>query len=233
MKSSNIPVTDDGRSYLKMKAIREGTGCPASTIQYYQNLGLLQETIKTGPNMAYYHPETIERVHYIRLLQSRYRLPISRIKELVENNTMDDKVKVVSYLNDLIFGPESDNLITLQQFSKLTGLDETLIDKLVDMGLLVPVQDDLYDSQDIMIGVIMKKCMAYDLKAEDIEFYAESAKALVENEMAIRNRLSDNLSLEDNSAVTQELTQMARTFRSYIFDRTFQKKILTSIEIEK
>ncbi len=177
MKSSNIPKTDDGRAYLKMKAVREATGCPASTIQYYQKLGLLHDTIKTGANMAYYHPDTIERVHYIRLLQSRYRLPISRIKELVENNTMDDQVKVISYLNDLIFGPESDNLITQKQFSELTGLDEELINRLTDMGLLVPVQEDLFDSQDVMIGLVIKKSMSYSLTADDMAFYAESARA--------------------------------------------------------
>lgn len=230
MKETNLPKTDDDRPFLKMKAVREATGCPASTIQYYQSLGLLQDTVKTGANMAYYHPDTVERVRYIRLLQSRYRLPIARIKEILENNNMDDDVKVIAGLNDMIFGPEPDNLISVEQFSEMTGLTVDETESLIKMGLLVPVQNEMFDSQDIMVGVIIKKCMNYNLRPEDIRFYADAAKELVKHEMAVRERLSRNLSVEENSAVTLEITQMARSFRSYIFDRTFQKTILTAIE---
>lgn len=233
MQSSLIPETDDGRPYLKMKVIRDATGLPASTIQYYQSLGLLHDTVKTSANMAYYHPDTIERVRLIRLMKSRYRLSMSKIKKLIDSHAADDNLVVVATLNEQIFGPESDNLLDETGYSEATGLKISAIKKLVGMGLLVPVNDTLFDQQDILIGTVLKKAMAYNLNPEDLEFYAEAAKKLADHEMSIRRQVSEHLSIQENSSATLELTQMARAFRSYVFDRTFQKRILTSINVNK
>ena len=54
---------------LKMSELVEASGVPAATIKHYLREGLLPEPIKTSRNMAWYRPETVERIALIRRLQ--------------------------------------------------------------------------------------------------------------------------------------------------------------------
>ncbi len=231
MAPSTLPKTKDGRPYLKMKAIRDETGLPASTVQYYHSLGLLYDTVKTSANMAYYHPDTIKRLQLINLLKSRFRLSMSKIRELIETYENNDDLIVIATLNEQIFGPLNQELTDEAGFAEATKLTVSEIRVLVSIGLIVPVQEGAFDRQDVIIGQVIKKAMTYNIRPDDISFYARAAKALAEDEMKIRKRVSENLPVQENSAVTMELTQMARSFRSYVFDRTFQKRILSGIDV--
>ncbi len=55
-----------GVRHLKMAELSSRSGVAASTIRYYLRLGLLPEPLRTAPTMAYYGPEHLERLTYIR-----------------------------------------------------------------------------------------------------------------------------------------------------------------------
>ncbi len=229
MKDTKLPLTKDGRSFLKMKDVRSATSLPASTIQYYQKSGLLHDTVKTSPNMAYYHPDTIDRIKLIRLMKDRYHLPMAQIAKIISENQNDD-AWVVANLNEVLFGPDDQDRISTEDYCDETGLSKNELKTLIDMELLLPLSND-FDLEDVKVGKIFKKVFSYKLPVEDIKFYRESAIELADKEMEIRNRLSRNKTIDENSDVTKELTDMARLFRSYIFDRTFQQRILSGVTL--
>jgi AcrR family transcriptional regulator len=56
----------NGVRHLKMAELSSRSGIAASTIRHYLRLGLLPEPLRTAPTMAYYGPEHLERLTYIR-----------------------------------------------------------------------------------------------------------------------------------------------------------------------
>lgn len=55
-----------GVRHLKMAELSSRSGVPASTIRHYLRLGMLPEPLRTATTMAYYGPEHLERLTYIR-----------------------------------------------------------------------------------------------------------------------------------------------------------------------
>ena len=55
-----------GVRHLKMGELSSRSGIAASTIRHYLRIGLLPEPLRTATTMAYYGPEHLERLTYIR-----------------------------------------------------------------------------------------------------------------------------------------------------------------------
>jgi DNA-binding transcriptional MerR regulator len=72
------------RPRYKMKDLCELTGLPRQAIHFYIGEGLVPPGHKTGRNMAYYGPEHVERILWIRRLQHERFLPLRAIRALLE-----------------------------------------------------------------------------------------------------------------------------------------------------
>ncbi len=82
--SDGRPRTGDNTPMLKMKELADATGVAKSTILLYVNKGLLPLPVKTSPNMAYYDPLCVDRIAFIKKVQSTHRLPLAAIKGLLK-----------------------------------------------------------------------------------------------------------------------------------------------------
>lgn len=227
--SDVAPRTDRGVSYMKMRELKSLTGLPGSTIQHYANLGLLPGTVKTDANMAWYPPDTVDRIRLIRLLQIRHRLSLAQIGALFKNNATDDEVSVMATLHEVVFGQEDPQALSREAFLLETGLTTALVDRLISMGLLLPVSDGKFDREDVMVGSLARKVLSLGVKLEDLGFYSELVGKMAAREMRLRRGASRGMSVEENSAMTLELARMGKAFRIYLFDRTFQKVIVDSV----
>jgi AcrR family transcriptional regulator/predicted DNA-binding transcriptional regulator AlpA len=69
---------------LKVSELSRATGVSTSAINYYVRMGLLPPPLKTHRNMAYYQPEYIQMINYIKRLQAQKHMPLSRIKEIMQ-----------------------------------------------------------------------------------------------------------------------------------------------------
>lgn len=76
-----------GPAALKMQDLVQATGIPKSTILHYLNEGLLPEPVKTSRNMAYYSPACVERISFIKVMQSKYRLSLAIIKKFLQDGS--------------------------------------------------------------------------------------------------------------------------------------------------
>ncbi len=72
---------------LKISDIVEATGVNYTTIKYYIKEGLIEIACKTGRNMAYYSPDSVERVKMIRTLQNEKFYPLAVIKHVLSSKT--------------------------------------------------------------------------------------------------------------------------------------------------
>jgi hypothetical protein len=60
---------------------------------------------------------------------------------------------------------------------------------------------------------------------EDIKYYVELGEKIVDQEMALRRRMTGHLPDEEDAALTIEMVKSARMCRAYIIDRLFQHRV--------
>ena len=211
---------------LRMKELVEKTGVPKSTILHYLNQGLLPEPQKTSPNMAYYDPACVGRIHYIQHLQRRHRLSLFEIKQMLNQKGQDLDFSIFNELDTIIFGQMQDSrLLNASDFCATTGLSRQQLKDLLEAKLLLPLQEDRFDPQDIGMGKMYATVSAFGLSSEDMIEYVALCEKIVDHEMAIRKRLTHHLPYDEDAALTIELVKSARMMRAYIIDRLFQNRV--------
>jgi len=224
-KSGSKAASQQG---LKMQDVVAATGVPKSTILHYLNEGLLPEPVKTSRNMAYYSPACVERITFIKVMQGKYRLSLAIVKQLLQDGKVGPELEPLLELRSVIFGrPEDQGLLDLEAFCQATGLLAPEVEALQEAGLLLSLEPDRFDAEDLVIGRLLKGLRELGLAPAEASFYPRLAREIVDHEMAIRDRLVKGLSLEDNAALTLELTQGARALRPYIIDRMFQLRVMS------
>ncbi|MCG8634816.1 MAG: MerR family transcriptional regulator [Desulfobacterales bacterium] len=210
---------------LKMKELADATGVAKSTILLYVNKGLLPLPVKTSPNMAYYDPLCIDRIAFIRKVQSTHRLPLAAIKGLLKEMDKGRDVTPLLELQSTVFG-SSTGKMDARAFTGASGLTKQQLQELCGLGLIMPLEQDLFDEQDLELARQLKSCMDRGMVPEDLSFYPKFAKKIVEAEISLREAYTRGLGFRENAALTLELTRMARGLRAYVIDRTLQKELI-------
>ena len=213
------------QGWLKMKDLVDTTGLPKSTILHYANQGLLPHIHKTGRNMAYYHPSTVERIAFIREAQEKHRLPLTAIKKALSARDKGHDVSVLLQLHEAIFGVPPQR-ISEKAFLKATGLTVKQLKVLLEVGVLIPLEDGKFDAEDIAIGRVLKRGLDTGFDPDSWTFYAQLANQIVDHEMQHRQNATKDLTFEKDAEVTLAMTRAARALRGYVIDRTFQKRIM-------
>jgi len=210
---------------LKMKELADATGVAKSTILLYVKEGLLPQPVKTSPNMAYYDPGCIDRIKFIKTIQSTHRLPLAAIKGLLKEMDKGRDVTPLLELQSTVFGSTSQKM-DADAFSTAAGLTSDALSTLCGFDLIIPLEKGLFDSQDLALARNLKNCMDKGLKPEDLRFYPSFAKKIVDAEICLRDKYTRDLGFKENAMLTLELTQMARGLRAYVIDRTLQKELI-------
>ena len=233
MTSETTTKTDRPQG-LKMQWLVAATGVPKSTILHYLNQGLLPAPVKTSRNMAYYDPACVERLTFIKMMQSKYRLPLKVIEKMLKEPQELRELEPVIKLRAAIFGrPESSELLELKDFCRATGLTPDEVAAWQAVRLIQPLEVDRFDQEDVLAGRVLKKALDLGMSPEECAFYPRLAEKIVDEEMAVRQRLTEALPLTENAAVTLELTRGARVLRNYIIDRVFQWRIISMSGLKK
>ena len=126
---------------IRMSELAKLSGVSASTIKYYVKEGLVEIAYKTGPNMAYYHPDSVARVKRIKMLQTEKYYPLAVIKRLIDSNEFG--VHEIELL-DVIHKTGRDNSAarySLSEALRLSGLNREQAETLVRQGVITPVRE--------------------------------------------------------------------------------------------
>lgn len=217
---------------LRMKDLAEAAGLPKSAILHYVAQGLLPEPIRTGPNMAYYDPACIERIRFIRTIQSKYAFPLSKIKLLLAKKDEGIDVAPLLELNETVFMGNKGPCLDESAFFDAAGLTPGQVKALMDHGLLLPLEKGFFNEQDVTIGRVYSRGLALGIKVSDMAFYAVAAKQIVDKEMRLRRRFTIHLPEDQDAGITRKLVEAARATRNYVIDRTFQKRIASAGDLK-
>jgi DNA-binding transcriptional MerR regulator len=213
---------------LRMKELTEATGLPKSAILHYVAQGLLPEPVRTGRNMAYYDPVCIERIKFIKTIQSRYAFPLVKIRLILARQDEGTDALPLIELSKTIFGNAGGAPLDEAAFRDTTGLSSRQIGSLIKNGLLLPLEKGRYCEQDVAIGRIYARAFALGVTVSDMAFYAVTAKQIVDEEMRLRARLTAHLPEDQDAGLTQGMVTAARATRNYVIDRTFQRRVAAS-----
>jgi DNA-binding transcriptional MerR regulator len=211
-----------------MKDLAAATGLPKSTILYYLAQGLLPEPERPLPNVAFYEPRAVERIKLIRQLQKHHRLSISEIREVLENPEADARPELRLELNELVFGPldgESREPLDARAFCAETGLTEELLEELLELRLLLPLQPDRFDREDLRMGRALARGISWGIRPADLAYYAELGERIVDHEVRLRSRITGHLPHDADAATTIEMVHNARISRTYVIERLFQHRV--------
>jgi len=220
------PSTENGTLYYKMKDLIAATGIPKSTILLYINKRLLPQPVRPVSNVAYYHPNCVERIAFIRRIQSSHRLPLAAIKGLLKEMDRGKDVNALLDLQTLLFDRGNDKRLDDQDLADATGLSAGQVETLVAARLLVPLEDGCFDQEDVAVGKLLKTGLQLGFEIEELAFYPRLADQIVTNELKLRLRHTRDLTFDEDASLTLEMTPVARGLRAYIIDRVMQRRLI-------
>jgi DNA-binding transcriptional MerR regulator len=220
------PMDDDGHPMLKMRELVDATGISSPTILFYVNKGLLPLPVKTSPNVAFYPFSIIERINFIKTLQSSHRLSLAQIKKILGERDRGREVAPLIEMHEEVFGRDDAGGMDPAGFSAATGLAPDQIEAAVSADLLLPREPGRFDAQDLAIGRALQKCLDLGLSLDDAAYYPKLAGKIVDEEMAVQERVVRDRPYDRQLAATMELTRIARALRGYVIDRMFQRRAL-------
>lgn len=209
---------------LKMRELTEASGVSKATILYYINVGLLPKPVKTNTNVSFYPPSMVEKIRFIKQLQTTHRMSLDQIKNIINARDKGKEVSLLIEMNEVVFGQSDGVQMDKAAFCTATDLSMDELGVALKNQFLVPREEGIFDSEDIAVGCVLKRCYELGLQTEDISYYPEMAKKIVDQEMKIRDKLTRKKPFDDVLSITLELTKIARSFRGYIIDRTFQRE---------
>lgn len=183
------PAATEGK-LLKMSGLVEASGVPAPTIKHYLREGLLPEPVKTSRNMAWYRPETVERIRLIKRLQEERFMPLKAIRTLLEEDPSQAEAMLDVEDRILERALAQEQRRTSATEIKKYGVPKKALDRLAEIGILSPTSRG-YSPSDVTIIEAMSRFRAggYD---EQIGFtvydtlrYKHALEALVKEEVDV------------------------------------------------
>ena len=217
---------------LRMKELSLATGVPKSAILHYVSQGLLPEPVRTSPNMAYYDPTCIGRIEFIKSMQETYAFPLNKIKMFLSHRERGIDATPLVELSAAIFGNADSPPLNEAELCQSSGLKRGDMKKLIQLGLLMPVEKGRFNQQDLAVCDVYAKCFALGVEPEDLAFYGEVAKMIVDKEMGLRSKLTAHLPEEQDAEISRRLVLGARVVRSYVIERAFQQRAAIAEELK-
>ena len=204
---------------MKMSELVEASGVPAATIKHYLREGLLPEPIKTSRNMAWYRPETVERITLIRRLQEERFMPLKAIRNVLDEDS--DQALALLEVEDSILerALSGDRTRTgSSEVSRAYGLPAEALDRLAEIGILTPNSRG-YSPEDVRIIEAISRFRAggYDeqtgFTVYDTLRYRSALEELVREEVdVLMERLGDELSDEQARRLIESGVEPLRDF---------------------
>ena len=188
---STAERTGAGEQLLKMSELVEASGVPAATIKHYLREGLLPEPIKTSRNMAWYRPETVERIEVIKRLQEERFMPLKAIRQVLAEDP--GQAKALLEVEDRILDRALEaqrKRTSAAEVREAYGMPAEVLDRLAEIGILTPNTRG-YSAFDVSIieAISRFRASGYDEKTGftvyDTLRYRRALEALVKEEVDV------------------------------------------------
>lgn len=189
--STAEPMTGSDERLLKMSELVEASGVPGATIKHYLREGLLPEPIKTSRNMAWYRPETVERIEVIKRLQEERFMPLKAIRQVLAEDP--EQAKALLEVEDRIIEraiASERRRTSASEVRETYGMPAEVLDRLAEIGILTPNTRG-YSAPDVSIieAISRFRASGYDEKTGftvyDTLRYRRALEELVKEEVDV------------------------------------------------
>lgn len=219
----------------KISELVAATGVPKSTILYYIKEGLLPEAKKLKSNVHRYSDEHVELIRYIKYMQQEIGSSIEQIKNILQhkNQSLSSSFTMLAPLMQTLSGlPAGIKHYTKEAFVEHYGTDETLLEKLLNDGILVPLGDDDFTEKEASIVRLIENFMEVGVDYGVIRAYVEHARALAELECRIQVQLCDKRNDENFSTLWKVMFETLFNAKEYLFSRYTYKALFKALKKE-
>ncbi|MBK5110405.1 MAG: MerR family transcriptional regulator [Thermoleophilia bacterium] len=181
-----------GEKLLRMSELVEASGAPGATIKHYLREGLLPEPVKTSRNMAYYLPETVDRIGLIKRLQEERYMPLKAIRSVLDEEG-PERARALLEVEDRILEralARERTRTSVAEVRRTYGVPDEVLDRLAEIEILEPNSKGYSPSDVTIIEAISRfRTSGYDEKigftVYDTLRYKRALEALVKEEVDV------------------------------------------------
>jgi DNA-binding transcriptional MerR regulator len=214
-----LTTTERESGLLKMSELVEASGVPGATIKHYLREGLLPEPMKTSRNMAWYRPETVERIKLIRRLQEERFMPLKAIRKVLDEDP--DQAEALLEVEDSILEralASERTRTSAAEVRKAYGVPAEALERLAEIGILTPNSRG-YSPSDVRIIEAISRFRAggYDERTGftvyDTLRYKRALESLVREEVdVVMERLAGEVSPDQAAELIESGAEPLRDF---------------------
>ncbi|WP_456456504.1 MerR family transcriptional regulator [Nitratifractor sp.] len=204
---------------LKMKDLVRLTGVPKSTILYYIKEGLLPEPQKPKPNVHLYDERFVERIAFIRYLQTHFHSSIEQIRTVMQRDDFDPEHPYASLVGaiDTLMAPAGERRYGREAFCEKAGIDCATLSEWIEEGLIFERDGGLSDTELEMARILQRLESVGHL---DLAYaYRDCARDLVRLE-AQAARLAQGADSRKRDRTIRSLLDATLLLKPYILNLT-------------
>ena len=221
----------------KISEVVKLTGVPKSTILYYIKEGLLPEAKKIKSNVHRYSDEHIELIKYIKYMQHEMQASIGQIRHILgkRDQSFSSSAAMLTPLMETLGGLDHDeSYYSKEELLSIISLDQTLLERLVDDKVLLPIDPDRFTDKDLSVIRVIEKFNSVNVEYAILKLYASHASALAELEGEVIKSLCEKRDEKNFSTLWQITFELLLSVKPYIFNRhtheIFKNKLKEEID---
>jgi len=219
----------------KISELVAKTNVPKSTILYYIREGLLPEAKKIKSNVHRYSDEHIELIHYIKYMKEEIGSTNEQIKFALQNQNQSfssSATMLQPLMNTLSAVPSDARHFTKKEFIEYFDVDTTLLEELLNDGILLPLHEDDYTEREASIIKLVTYFKNVGVDYGILKAYVYHAKALSELEFQMQIQLCDVRNEKNFSMLWKIMFESLFNAKNYLFNRNTYQVLLNAVKKE-
>ncbi|UPT76590.1 MerR family transcriptional regulator [Sulfurovum sp. XGS-02] len=219
----------------KISELVAKTGVPKSTILYYIREGLLPEANKIKSNVHRYNDQHIELIRYIKYMQEEIGSSNEQIRFALQNQNQSlstSATMLQPLMNTLSDIPTDAKHFTKDEFIEHYNVDATLLETLLDDGVVLPLHEDDYTDREASIIKLVIYFKEVGVDYSVLKAYVEHAKVLSELEYQMQAKLCSVRGEENFSTLWKIMFETLFNAKPYLFNRNTYQVLLHAVKSE-
>ena len=219
----------------KISELVAKTHVPKSTILYYIREGLLTKDKKIKSNVHRYSDKHVELIGYIKYMKEEIGSTNEQIKYALQNQNQSfssSATMLQPLMNTLSAIPSDAEHYTKKQFIEQFDIDTTLLEELLDDGIVLPLNEDDYTDREASIINLVSYFKEVGIDYSILKAYVHHAKALSELEYKMQEQLCSVRNDENFSKLWKIMFESLFNAKNYLFNRNTYQVLLHAVKSE-
>ena len=219
----------------KISELVSKSGVPKSTILYYIKEGLLPEAKKLKPNVHRYSESHLELLHYIEYMKAHFGSTNEQLKDILQFKDQSFSTSsgmIVPLMNTLSAVPSDAEHYTKSEFIEQFGVDERLLEQLIDDEIILPTAPNDFTEKEASIMKLISYFQEVGIEYEILKMYVFHAKALSLLEHQMQSKLCEIRNEKNFSTLWKIVFETLFNAKIYIFNRQTYKAYFSTLKSE-